>query len=152
MAKIGSAKHKPNAQTVILPSSVVWLLRQLPLRKLPGLGGKFGRRVVSVLKLTDEANASELRVHSKTVLQQLFGQESGEWLARIARGIDDRAVKPRALVKSITAHKQFSRCSLNLAKPVLSDLANELADRVATDRLENDRIPRFFFFFFLLCL
>jgi DNA polymerase eta len=39
LAKIGSGRNKPYNQTIVLPSSVMYLFRQLNVRKLPGLGG-----------------------------------------------------------------------------------------------------------------
>ena len=43
LAKIGSGFKKPNAQTIILPSSVYFLFASLSVRKLPGLGRKVRR-------------------------------------------------------------------------------------------------------------
>ena len=50
LAKIASAKNKPNMQTVVLPGPAsAAMINDLSLRGVPGLGGKLGKRVVAWL-------------------------------------------------------------------------------------------------------
>jgi DNA polymerase eta len=49
LAKLASAKNKPNKQTVVSVSSVTEMWASLPMRSIPGLGGKLGEKVESVL-------------------------------------------------------------------------------------------------------
>ena len=45
LAKLCSGLNKPNMQTVLPSTSVASLLYDLPLSKLRGLGGQFGKQV-----------------------------------------------------------------------------------------------------------
>eukprot|EP01052_Picozoa_sp_SAG31_P044353 SAG31_NODE_7701_length_1613_cov_2.061427_1_plen_306_part_00 len=48
LAKLASAMHKPNGQTVLLSRGVFGLLAPLPLRKIRGMGGKLGDQLEAV--------------------------------------------------------------------------------------------------------
>lgn len=45
LSKIASAKNKPNQQTIICREFGSELIKSLPVRKVPGLGGKLGTRL-----------------------------------------------------------------------------------------------------------
>lgn len=45
LAKLVSAKHKPNKQTALPGAAVLAMMREVPFRKLRFLGGKLGRNV-----------------------------------------------------------------------------------------------------------
>ncbi|EGB07866.1 hypothetical protein AURANDRAFT_26642, partial [Aureococcus anophagefferens] len=51
LAKLGCGLHKPNQQTVVLRRHVAGLLRDLPLDRLAGLGGEFGKRLKDELRV-----------------------------------------------------------------------------------------------------
>ena len=49
LAKLASARNKPNKQTVVSRSAVSEMLENLPMRSIKGLGGKLGERVERAL-------------------------------------------------------------------------------------------------------
>lgn len=137
LAKIGSARNKPNNQTTILPSSVPFLFARLPVRKLPGLGGKLGRQILDRLKVTFALDL--VHFSTKELRQHGFGRETAQWLYDISRGFDAREVRNRAIVKSVTAYKQVSRTPLVKCGDLIDNLAREMSERLLRDRVENER-------------
>jgi nucleotidyltransferase/DNA polymerase involved in DNA repair len=137
LAKIGSARNKPNNQTTILPSSVPFLFARLPVRKLPGLGGKLGRTLLDRLKVTYALDL--LRFSLKELRQHGFDRDTAQWLFDICRGFDSREVRNRAIVKSVTAYKQVSRTPLVKCGDLIDNLAREMSERLLRDRVENQR-------------
>jgi impB/mucB/samB family len=51
MAKLASGLHKPNQQTVVPSEQVAGLLKDLPLSRIRGLGGKLGDQVCALYLL-----------------------------------------------------------------------------------------------------
>jgi nucleotidyltransferase/DNA polymerase involved in DNA repair len=45
LAKMISGLHKPNDQTVLLPSAASQFMAQLPLRAIPGIGHKMDKQL-----------------------------------------------------------------------------------------------------------
>eukprot|EP00434_Breviolum_minutum_P017205 symbB.v1.2.015189.t2/scaffold1044.1/size142232/10 len=91
LAKLGCGLHKPNQQ-------------DLPLDRLPGLGGDFGQAVKTRLEV--ETAGQVLQVPREVMKH--FPQK-GEWLLALAAGEDSaaEAVKDRQLVKSLSNGKTF---------------------------------------------
>jgi DNA polymerase eta len=137
LAKIGSGRNKPNNQTTILPSSVPFLLARLPVRKLPGLGGKFGKKLVELFK--DVQFAGDLERFSLADFRKSFSAESAQWLYDIARGFDAREVRDRSIVKSVTAYKQVKMTPIARCAELIDNLAQEMSERLQRDRVENQR-------------
>eukprot|EP00889_Picochlorum_renovo_P004880 jgi/Picre1/31910/NNA_007258.t1 len=114
LAKIGSAKNKPNQQTLIRPRVVQELMSELPLRKLRLLGGKFGEELASLCKVT---------------LRTL--------------GRDSEDVKEREKQKSMLAAKSFAASSdITVIERWISILAAELAPRMKSDYETYNRRPK----------
>jgi DNA polymerase eta len=137
LAKVGSGRNKPNNQTTILPSSVPFLLARLPVRKLPGLGGKFGKRLVELFK--DVQFAGDLERFSLADFRKSFSAESAQWLFDIARGFDAREVRDRSIVKSVTTYKQVKMTPIARCAELIDNLAQEMSERLQRDRVENQR-------------
>lgn len=137
LAKIGSARNKPNNQTTILPSSVPFLFARLPVRKLPGLGGKLGRQVLDRLHVTFALDL--VRFSLKELRQHGFNRDTAQWLFDISRGFDSREVRNRAIVKSVTVYKQVPRTPLVKCGDLIDNLAREMSERLTRDRVENER-------------
>ncbi|KAL0893554.1 hypothetical protein ABMA27_013744 [Loxostege sticticalis] len=143
LAKLVCGMNKPNKQTVLPKHSINMLYSTLPLKKVKHLGGKFGYTVCEVLKIT---NMIELQVFTEKDLQNKFDEKNGTWLYKIARGIDLEPVQARFNPKSIGCCKQFKGKSalldLESLKKWLTDLGDEIEDRLEKDALENNRTPK----------
>lgn len=73
LAKLVCGLHKPNKQTILPQESVPKLYKELPLKKIPGLGGKFG------ISISDKLNISkigELIVFSEKQLIKHFEEKT----------------------------------------------------------------------------
>jgi len=104
LAKIASDMNKPNGQCVVPPGQVAAFMESLPVRKLWGIGG------VSSEKLEKRGirTCAQLQQLSRVDLHALFGRFGLE-LYDLCRGIDDRAVQPHRLRKSLSTEETFSQ-------------------------------------------
>ncbi|XP_019877684.2 DNA polymerase eta [Aethina tumida] len=140
LAKLVCGLHKPNQQTILPHDSVSILYKDLPIKKMRSMGGKFGETVSQVLKIE---KMSELVKFSLRDLTQHFDEKTANWLYNIARGIDVDPVTIRLISKSIGCCKKFpGRTSLILQEDVdhwMGELATEIAERLEKDVEENAR-------------
>lgn len=104
VAKIASDYKKPDGLTVVPPEKVLEFILPLPVRRIPGIGpvsdanmAKKGIRTVA-----------ELADKSREWLEQHFGS-FGDYLWKIAQGIDDRPVTPSWERKSLGAEDTFEQ-------------------------------------------
>ena len=123
VAKIASDLAKPDGLTVITAADLHRRLDPLPVRRLPGLGGKTGARVEALGIHT----LGELRGASDAQLWPLFGRHLQHVRDRAA-GIDDRPVTQDRADLSISAEDTFDRDTadpraLHQALGKLADLA-----------------------------
>lgn len=143
LAKLCSGLHKPAQQTVVPAASVAALLDPLPLSKLRGLGGQFGKQVAAELGIETVGQLSAVTLNR---LESTFGEKDGRWLFGLARGIDDGEVEERRLPKSVSCGKTFRGASaLGDDASVhrwLLELAAELEERLAIDKEDNHRSPQ----------
>lgn len=139
VAKLASAKHKPNQQTIIPRAAVPLVMATMPLRDVRGLGGQLGERVATQLGVT---MAGELRGVAHETLVSMFGDDTARWLAAVADGGLDDEVTPSVTAKSLNAIKSFAatRDDATIRRWV-GLLAAELVERMANDREMNDRVP-----------
>ena len=129
MAKVASDMNKPNGLTVITPKNLPSILKELPVRKIPGIGPVTEKRMIRLGIRT----VGELRQRTEKKLRKSFGK-LGSWYFRIARGKDDRLVKPNRKRKSLGAERTFSH---NLIDPIhLEEKLSELSEEVSR-RLKN---------------
>lgn len=102
-AKIGSGEAKPDGVFVVERSQQHALLDPLPVRKLWGIGpvaeGKLAQ--VGVETIGDFAALSRREV------ELVLGKNYGPALWELARGNDDRPVKPRAEAKQVSAEHTY---------------------------------------------
>lgn len=96
LAKIASDENKPDGIFVIQPDQVVSFAQQLQLNKIPGVGPRTWQRLQEFGLFT---GADVLQV-SAGQMQQWFGK-FGPILHQRAQGIDERAVEPTQIRKSI---------------------------------------------------
>lgn len=148
LAKIGSAKNKPNQQTLIRPRVVQELMSELPLRKLRFLGGKFGEELARLCQGYLEDSDRELvvaDVHSipYDTLVANFGAEKSSWILDMIQGRDSEDVKEKEKQKSMLAAKSFAASSdIAVIERWISILAAELAPRMKSDYETYNRRPK----------
>jgi len=123
VAKIASDLNKPDGLTLVTPQTLRATLDPLPVRRLPGLGGKTGLR----LEATGIRTLGELRVATDAQLWPIFGRHSQQLRDRAA-GLDDRPVVAECQELSISAEDTFDedlhdRRKLHQALAELADLA-----------------------------
>ncbi|XP_044727872.1 DNApol-eta [Chrysoperla carnea] len=140
LAKLTCGFHKPNKQTVLPHVNVPVLYKELPIKKIKSLGGKFGESLSEDLNIT---YMSELEKFSEKALQEKYDTKLGTWLYNIARGVDMEPVTVRLCPKSIGCCKRFpGASSLLTPKDVehwIDQLAQEVSERLNQDMLEYNR-------------
>jgi DNA polymerase eta len=143
LAKLCSGLHKPSQQTVVPASSVSALLSPLPLNKVRGLGGQFGRQVATDLNIETVGQLAAIPLNK---LETVFGEKDGRWLFGLARGIDDAEVEERRLAKSVSCGKTFrggyALKEIESVHTWLLELAAELEERLLEDKEDNKRTPQ----------
>jgi DNA polymerase-4 len=89
LAKLGSEQRKPDGQFVIPPDRGAAFVERLAVSKFHGVGPVTAEKMNRLGIQT----GADLRAHSLEFLYQNFGK-SGSWYFAIARGEDDRPVRP----------------------------------------------------------
>ena len=120
LAKMASDLNKPNGQAVITPKNGPAFVEALPVKKFHGVGPATAER----MRRHGIETGLDLKSKSLAFLQEHFGK-SGPYFYGIARGIDERHVKPNRVRKSIGAEDTFAEDidSLELATNELKALA-----------------------------
>lgn len=103
VAKIASDWNKPNGQLVVPPSKVEAFMRELPVKKIWGIGPK-GARLMATNGIE---TCGQLQALNRTQLAQKFGNFGLE-LYQLCRGIDERPVEPNRIRKSLSNERTFS--------------------------------------------
>ena len=104
LAKIASDYHKPDGQTIIRQHEVRAFLDELPVQKIPGVGG----RTLEILNGLGVRLAGDVLRQPPEFWQRKLG-ERGLWLYELAQGQDDRPVTPFTPAKSSSAENTFER-------------------------------------------
>jgi DNA polymerase-4 len=102
IAKLASDYRKPDGLCVITPDKGPEFVASLPVARFHGVGPVTARKMERLGILT----GADLRDWSVAALQAHFGS-SAEWYWRIARGIDEREVRPDRPYKSVSAERTF---------------------------------------------
>ncbi|MGI9511051.1 MAG: DNA polymerase IV [Geminicoccaceae bacterium] len=102
LAKIASDLDKPDGLTVIRPDQAEAFIATLPIERFFGVGPVTARK----MKASNIHTGQDLRERSEAELVRLFGKV-GHHYHRIARGVDEREVKPDRPHKSIGAETTF---------------------------------------------
>ena len=102
LAKIASDYNKPDGFYVITPKMAEKFIENLPIEKFFGVGK------VTAKKMHQKGifNGKNLKQHSLATLNRWFGK-SGKYYFNIARGIDNRAVNPSRIRKSLGAERTY---------------------------------------------
>jgi DNA polymerase IV len=125
VAKIASDLEKPDGLVVVQPGQEAVFLRDLPLRRLWGVGPAAERDLAA---LGVRAIGDLVRL-GRGRLEATLGSASGAHLFELARGIDDRPVIPWHDPKSIGAEETFLHDTRDVGRLRATLLAQ--ADRVA---------------------
>ena len=123
LAKMASDLNKPNGQAVITPKNGPVFIEGLAVKKFHGVGPATAEKMH---RLGIETGA-DLKTKSLQFLTQHFGK-SGGYFYGIARGIDDRQVRPDRVRKSVGAEDTFVEDieDLDAAKIELRPLADKV--------------------------
>ncbi|KAL4548520.1 hypothetical protein Ndes2526B_g01087 [Nannochloris sp. 'desiccata'] len=131
LAKIGSALHKPNLQTVIPPRAVDDLMKDLPLKKVKNFGGKLGQKLEEQFGCTTAGAVAAVPLES---LIKLFGAEKARWIVDAVHGWNNDPVEEKEKPRSMLAAKSFNPTSDTASiQRWIAILAAELAPRMASD-------------------
>ena len=127
VAKIASDMEKPDGLTIVPPDEVISFLSKLPVGKVPGIGEKSIKKLEKIgVKLV-----GDLRHFPRGELEARFGK-FGEWLERIAYGIDDSPVEPYSEPKSISAERTLEKdtSDIDILKRDLLELSEKVGRRL----------------------
>lgn len=97
LAKIASDWRKPNGQFEVRDEEADAFTRDLPLRRIWGIGPKTEER----LRALGLSTCGDLRQLDPGALQRIFGS-FGTTVADLCRGVDDRPVEPRQRRKTMS--------------------------------------------------
>ena len=123
LAKLGSDQNKPNGQCVITPAIGAAFVETLEIGRFHGIGPKTAGKMNAL----GIATGADLRRQSLAFLQERFGK-AGPWYHAIARGRDDRPVRPDRVRKSSGSETTFA---IDLTDPAAIEAAVESqADQV----------------------
>ncbi len=103
LAKLASDHRKPNGQYVITPDMGAAFIEQLPVGKFHGVGPVTAEK----MRALGIHTGADLRAQPLGFLQEQFGK-AGAWYYAIARGEDDRPVRPDRPRKSSGSETTFS--------------------------------------------
>ena len=129
VAKLASDHNKPDGICVIPPHRGAAFVATLPVKRFHGVGPVTAAK----MERLGIATGADLARWPIEQLEAHFGS-AGRWYWRIARGIDEREVKPDRPYKSVSAERTFD---VDFSEP--DDLAREVT-RVAG--LAWERIER----------
>lgn len=104
LAKVASDWKKPNGQFVIKPEDVADFVKKLPVEKIHGVGKVTAKRMHELGLYT----CSDIQATSELQMVEWFGSR-GDWLSRVARGIDERPVETHGERKSLTVEETLDR-------------------------------------------
>ena len=126
VAKVASELSKPDGLLEVAAGEERSFLAPLPITKLPGIGRKSGR----VLRNLGISTINELSLIPLSALKRNF-VTSGEFLHRLANGVDDRQVESPGAAKSISRETTFGKDTLS--RPLLKATLRYLGERVGSD-------------------
>jgi DNA polymerase-4 len=104
LAKIASDWKKPNGQFEVTTADVAAFMRDLPVRKIWGIGPKTAEKLAHAGITT----CGQLQELSTLRMNELFGSFGSE-LQQLCRGEDDRPVEPHRVRKSLSTERTFER-------------------------------------------
>lgn len=137
LAKMASDLNKPNGQAVITPPKGPAFVEALPVKKFHGVGPATAER----MKKHGIETGADLKSKSLEFLTEHFGK-SGPYFYGIARGIDERLVRPDRIRKSVGAEDTFAEDieDLDHARAELRALAEKVWRYCATHGISGKTV------------
>ena len=137
LAKMASDLNKPNGQAVITPKNGPGFVESLPVKKFHGVGPATAER----MKKYGIETGADLKSKSLQFLVESFGK-SGPYFYGIARGIDERQVRPDRIRKSVGAEDTFVEDidALDLATAELKPLAEKVWRHCEAHRISGKTV------------
>jgi DNA polymerase-4 len=134
LAKIASDQNKPNGQFVITPKQGPAFVEALPVKKFHGVGPATAEK----MKALGIETGGELKACAVEFLADHFGK-AGAWYYAIARGIDERPVRPDRERKSVGAERTFlaDLHDLGQAEAVLPEIVEKVWRHCEATRLRG---------------
>ncbi|MBK2094907.1 DNA polymerase IV [Francisella philomiragia] len=134
LAKIASDINKPNGLYVITPEQVSDFVKNLPVKKLFGVGKVSQEK----LKSMSVETCLDLQQLSLTTLLDKFGK-FGSSLYNYARGIDNREVNPVRIRKSVSVENTYLEDlkTLEVCLEKLPNLYNKLTSRMTEEHYKS---------------
>jgi DNA polymerase-4 len=130
LAKIASELDKPDGLTILKPEDVPSRIWPLPPSRINGIGPKASRK----LEALGIRSIGALAHADLAWLVEHFGRNYGAWLARVARGEDDRDVVTESEPVSISRETTFDRdLSAQRDRDELSAIFTKLCESLASD-------------------
>lgn len=130
LSKIGSDLEKPNGMTILGWEDLETRIWSLATKKINGIGPKAYEKLSALGIYT----IGELAKTPLTFLVQNFGLSSGEWLNRVAHGIDERPIVLASEPKSMSRESTFERdLHAKVDRANLSQLFTGLCLRLSED-------------------
>lgn len=130
LAKIGSELDKPDGLTILSMADLESRIWPLAAKKVNGIGPRASDRLASI----GIGTIGELAAADLGLLQEHFGGTYAAWLARIAQGLDERAVVVSSEPKSMSRETTFERdMHVTRDRATLTPALTRLCERVADD-------------------
>jgi len=126
VAKLAAKYAKPAGVRVVEPGKQADFMHDIDLAAIPGVGPRFQER----LRAYGFQRVVDLLGFDEAAMATWFGEGTGRWLYDRIRGIDDGAVEPRTVAKSISRDETFPR-DLTEDAALLHELARLAADASA---------------------
>ncbi|MEJ2669661.1 MAG: DNA polymerase IV [Gammaproteobacteria bacterium] len=138
VAKIASDFRKPCGLTVVPPHDVTPFMRDLPLRKIAGVGPASEKK----LHAMGYVRCQDLWHCERQDLQAQLGKRMGDWLHDRCRGIDTRPVQTQRQRKSIGKEDTFSKdvTDGDTLRDRLSHIATQVATRLTQKKMTGQTI------------
>ena len=130
LAKIGSELDKPDGLTILSMTDLESRIWPLAAKKVNGIGPRANERLANI----GIGTVGELAAADPALLQEHFGRTYAEWLARVARGIDERVIVVSSEPKSMSRETTFERdMHVVRDRSILTPALTGLCARVAGD-------------------
>lgn len=126
LAKIASDMDKPDGMYIIHPHEVEGFLRELPVKKIPGVG----KKLVDILNRLRVYTCGDVLMRDRAFWEERLGKYGGALHDR-ARGIDPNGVVPTTAAKSCSAENTFHEDTTD--REVLTKWLLAQAERVGAD-------------------
>ena len=136
IAKLASDYRKPDGLTIVPPGKEEAFVDKVGLGKLWGIGDS----TLSALRRRGITTASALRSYPLEDLRRMFGEKSGEYLYKAARGIDPGIYSREAKSRSISTERTFYPDVRDM--DAIETYLLEMSEEVMFRALEEKKVPR----------